>query len=248
MNYTLIKNKPCRIMWCHRDPSLRKSGTGNVFIKNLDKTIDNKALYGAHADCVFSLSAPTHTKRCAAIAAFGSDVVAQHWPAALNERRARAATRELPHRSRTARSRAEASGGMRYRHRRALPNRSPPPPADTFSAFGNILSCKVATDEAGGSKGYGFVHYETQEAATMAVTRVNGMLLNGKKVFVGHFVSRKERTDTPEGGAAFTNGLAPSPPRPAPRVTPRAPLRTPIPLALRAPHFTTRHPPPDPPH
>jgi len=120
MNYTLIKNKPCRIMWCHRDPSLRKSGTGNVFIKNLDKSIDNKALY------------------------------------------------------------------------------------DTFSAFGNILSCKVATDDSGGSKGYGFVHYETSEAATMAVTRVNGMLLNGKKVFVGFFVSRKDRSST-EVGDAFTN-------------------------------------------
>ncbi|KAL1507918.1 hypothetical protein AB1Y20_007523 [Prymnesium parvum] len=122
MNYTLIKSKPCRIMWCHRDPSLRKSGTGNVFIKNLDKSIDNKALY------------------------------------------------------------------------------------DTFSAFGNILSCKVATDEQGGSKGYGFVHYETQEAATLAVTRVNGMLLNGKKVFVGYFVPRKDRSGT--DGAAdniFTN-------------------------------------------
>jgi len=122
MNYTLIKNKPCRIMWCHRDPSLRKSGTGNVFIKNLDKSIDNKALY------------------------------------------------------------------------------------DTFSAFGNILSCKVATDEQGGSKGYGFVHYETQEAATLAVTKVNGMLLNGKKVFVGFFVPRKDRAGS-DGAAdgTFTN-------------------------------------------
>mmetsp|Transcript_27257 Transcript_27257/g.69293 ORF Transcript_27257/g.69293 Transcript_27257/m.69293 type:complete len:646 (-) Transcript_27257:853-2790(-) len=122
MNYTLIKNKPCRIMWCHRDPSLRKSGSGNVFIKNLDKSIDNKALY------------------------------------------------------------------------------------DTFSAFGNILSCKVATDDQGGSKGYGFVHYETQDAATLAVTKVNGMLLNGKKVFVGFFVPRKDRTDSGAAAdATFTN-------------------------------------------
>jgi len=122
MNYTLIKNKPCRIMWCHRDPSLRKSGSGNVFIKNLDKVIDNKALY------------------------------------------------------------------------------------DTFSAFGNILSCKVATDDQGGSKGYGFVHYETQDAATLAVTKVNGMLLNGKKVFVGFFVPRKDRSDTGAAAdATFTN-------------------------------------------
>jgi len=122
MNYTLIKNKPCRIMWCHRDPSLRKSGSGNVFIKNLDKSNDNKALY------------------------------------------------------------------------------------DTFSAFGNILSCKVATDDAGGSKGYGFVHYETQDAATLAVTKVNGMLLNGKKVFVGFFVPRKDRADSGSAAeATFTN-------------------------------------------
>jgi polyadenylate-binding protein len=121
MNYTLIKNKPCRIMWCHRDPSLRKSGTGNVFIKSLDKSIDNKALY------------------------------------------------------------------------------------DTFSAFGNILSCKVATDDQGASKGYGFVHYETQEAANLAVTKVNGMLLNGKKVFVGFFVPRKDRSGGSEANDSFTN-------------------------------------------
>jgi len=123
MNFDVLKGKPIRIMWSQRDPSLRRSGVGNVFIKNLDKTIDNKAMY------------------------------------------------------------------------------------DTFSAFGNILSCKVAQDiSSGESKGYGFVHFETEEAALSAIQKVNGMLLNGKKVFVGRFVPRKEReVELGEKARRFTN-------------------------------------------
>merc|ERR1712154_120284 len=122
MNFDVLKGKPIRIMWSQRDPSLRRSGVGNVFIKNLDKTIDNKAMY------------------------------------------------------------------------------------DTFSAFGNILSCKVAQDASGDSKGYGFVHFETEEAALQAIDKVNGMLLNDKKVFVGRFVPRKEREiELGEKAKRFTN-------------------------------------------
>lgn len=122
MNFDVLGQKPIRIMWSQRDPGLRKSGVGNIFIKNLDKSIDNKIMY------------------------------------------------------------------------------------DTFSTFGNILSCKVAQDEEGNSRGYGFVHFETEEAAEKAIARVNGMLLNDKKVFVGRFVPRDERDkQLGERAKKFTN-------------------------------------------
>ncbi|KAF1556363.1 Embryonic polyadenylate-binding protein, partial [Eudyptula albosignata] len=54
------------------------------------------------------------------------------------------------------------------------------------------LRLQVVCDE-NGSRGYGFVHFETHEAATRAIETMNGMLLNDRKVFVGHFKSRKER-------------------------------------------------------
>jgi len=118
MNYTMIKNRPCRIMWSQRDPSIRRSGVGNIFVKNLHESIDNKQLY------------------------------------------------------------------------------------DTFSLFGNILSCKVVTNrETGASMGYGYVHYETAEAANAAIEKLDGMLIDGQEVQVGHFMRKNDRP----GLADWTN-------------------------------------------
>jgi len=119
LNYSQIRGHQCRIMWSHRDPALRKSGAGNIFVKNLDREIDNKALY------------------------------------------------------------------------------------DTFSLFGNILSCKVAYDDFAKSRGFGFVHYEAEESAKTAIEKVNGMQIGSKTVFVGPFVRKHERQGS--RGSYFTN-------------------------------------------
>lgn len=120
LNFTPLNGKPIRIMFSHRDPSIRKSGYANVFIKNLDASIDNKALH------------------------------------------------------------------------------------DTFAVFGAVLSCKVAIDNNGQTKGYGFVQFENEDAAQNAIKRLNGMLLNDKQVYVGLFVRRQERIQG-NGSPKFTN-------------------------------------------
>eukprot|EP00906_Rhabdomonas_costata_P038157 RCo053872 len=74
---------------------------------------------------------------------------------------------------------------------------------DTFSQFGNILSCKVETDSKGASRGYGFVHFESEEDAKMATAKVSGMLLEGQQVKVESFIPRAERIA--HNRAEFTN-------------------------------------------
>lgn len=75
---------------------------------------------------------------------------------------------------------------------------------ETFSTFGTILSCKVATDSSGQSKGHGFVQYETEESAQTAIEKLNGMLLNDKQVYVGPFQRRQERENVLDK-TKFTN-------------------------------------------
>ena len=75
---------------------------------------------------------------------------------------------------------------------------------DTFSMFGNILSCKVATAAGDNpvSLGYGFVQYQTVESAQSAIEKVNGKMIMGAKVTVELFKPKKDRGDTSK---KFTN-------------------------------------------
>ncbi|KAJ8022190.1 Polyadenylate-binding protein 1 [Holothuria leucospilota] len=76
----------------------------------------------------------------------------------------------------------------------------------TFSAFGNILSSEVATDLNGEKHGYGYVHFETGEAAHRAIQKVNGMWLHGRKVYVGKMISQfLPNISTPDYARMYTN-------------------------------------------
>ncbi|KAJ0971373.1 hypothetical protein J5N97_019332 [Dioscorea zingiberensis] len=116
MNHTSLNGKPMRIMWCSRDSPTWKSGIGNLFVKNLDVSVDGTEL----------------------------------------ER--------------------------------------------MFSEYGTVVSCKVAVDEKGKSKGFGFVQMETEEAAVSAIEGLNGKDLKdgAKKLYVSKFVKKSMREGSSE--------------------------------------------------
>ncbi|KAG7313737.1 hypothetical protein KOW79_000044, partial [Hemibagrus wyckioides] len=99
-NFELLLGRPMRVMWSNWEPTAKPIKGGNIFIRNLDWSIDCTSLF------------------------------------------------------------------------------------DTFSVFGRIVSCKVVE-----SKGYGYVQYESAEAAE----RLNGKLLNDRKVTIEHFKSFNHR-------------------------------------------------------
>nr|XP_027193960.1 polyadenylate-binding protein, cytoplasmic and nuclear-like [Dermatophagoides pteronyssinus] len=47
LNYSLIEGTPCRIMWSQRDPSIRMKNDSNLYIRNIEKSIETKDLHNA---------------------------------------------------------------------------------------------------------------------------------------------------------------------------------------------------------
>lgn len=46
-NFEIIFGRPIRVMWAQRNPTKRQFGVGNVFVKNLHKSINSKVFYDA---------------------------------------------------------------------------------------------------------------------------------------------------------------------------------------------------------
>ncbi|WOG89340.1 hypothetical protein DCAR_0208578 [Daucus carota subsp. sativus] len=72
-----------------------------------------------------------------------------------------------------------------------------------FSKYGTILSCKVA-EEYGKSKGFGFVQFDSEDAALSAIAALHQTFVEGKQLYVSKFLKKSEREKACEE-SNFTN-------------------------------------------
>jgi len=81
---------------------------------------------------------------------------------------------------------------------------------DKFRECGNVVYSNVIKDEAGRSKGWGIVEFETPEEALAAINSLNGVELGGRNILV-----REDREDRDVKQYNEENGITPParPPR-----------------------------------
>uniref|UniRef100_A0A1I7ZUN7 Polyadenylate-binding protein n=1 Tax=Steinernema glaseri TaxID=37863 RepID=A0A1I7ZUN7_9BILA len=88
---------------------------------------------------------------------------------------------------------------------------------DAFKDFGTIMSCVVAKNKDGKSRGFGFVAYETTEETQKAIKGMNGKKVWGSNLYVAQFQKKEERVamltaEKTSTGKALEEATAPAAP------------------------------------
>ncbi|KAK9289846.1 hypothetical protein L1049_008006 [Liquidambar formosana] len=196
-NHTVLSGQVIRVMWSLRDPDARKSGIGNVFVKNLSDSIDNMGFrdifgkFGNILSCKVVMSEDGKSKGYGFVQ-FESDESANTAIEKLN--------------GTTVGGKQIYVGKFVRKSDRVLPS----PDAkytnlyvknldtdvteellqEKFSDFGKIASLFISRDDNGTSKGFGFVNFDNPDDARRAMEAMNGSQLVGSKVL---YVARAQK-------------------------------------------------------
>ncbi|GAU36193.1 hypothetical protein TSUD_274710 [Trifolium subterraneum] len=77
---------------------------------------------------------------------------------------------------------------------------------DAFANYGEVVDARVITDrDTGRSRGFGFVNYTTEDAATSALA-MDGQDLNGRSIRVSYATDRPSPGPRPSGGGGRYGG------------------------------------------
>jgi polyadenylate-binding protein len=193
-----VSGRPLRVSFSKRDPSLRKSGVGNIFIKNLAAEIDQKALYDTFAQfgkivsCKLVTDAEGKSKGHGYVQ-YEDDAAAQSAIDTVDGKElAGQQVSVSPFRRKEERGTSSNTFTNLY-----IKNLAESVTDDllkeVFGAIGQLSSAVVMRDEEGKSKGFGFVNYESPEHAAEAVEQLNGHRHDDKEWEVSRAQKKSER-------------------------------------------------------
>ncbi|KAG0477313.1 hypothetical protein HPP92_014154 [Vanilla planifolia] len=199
LNHTVFWGKPIRIMWSHRDPDARNSGVGNVFVKNLSESVDNVKLQEMFSrfGTILSCKVVVHDGKSKGFGFVQFDspesanVAIENLNGTLVDGKQMYAGNFIKKVDRVLHN-PEAKYTNLY-----MKNLDQDITEELielkFSEFGRIFNVKISKDDAGNSRGFGFVNFENHESAKKAVEAMNGVQLGSKTLYVARAQKRAER-------------------------------------------------------
>ncbi|PSS23623.1 Polyadenylate-binding protein like [Actinidia chinensis var. chinensis] len=199
-NHSVLYGKVIRVMWSHRDPDARRSGIGNVFVKNLGESIDNAKLQEMFQKFGNILSSKVVMFDDGRSKGYG-------FVQFESEESANTAIEKLN---------GSSIGGKNIyvgkflkRSDRALPipdikytnlyvknlalDVTEELLKEKFSEFGKVISLVISKDDSGASRGFGFVNFDSPDDARRALEVMNGLQLGSEVLYVSRAQKKAER-------------------------------------------------------
>ncbi|GMH09878.1 hypothetical protein Nepgr_011719 [Nepenthes gracilis] len=199
-NHTVLNGKTIRVMWSHRDANARKSGVGNVFVKNICDSIDSMKLQEMFAKFGDISSCKVVTTEDGKSKGYG-------FVQFVSEDSANVAIEKLN--GETVGGKQIYVGKFLRKSDRDLTNPdikytnlyiknfdsdiTEEVLQEKFSQFGNVISLVVIKNENGASKGFGFVNFDNPDDAKQAMEVMNGSQLGSKSLYVARAQKKAER-------------------------------------------------------
>ncbi|KAK6911983.1 RNA recognition motif domain [Dillenia turbinata] len=201
LNHTKVRGKPMRIMWTERDPSTRKTGVANLFVKNLPPLVNSGRLQSIFCKfgTILSCKVAEENGRSKEFGFVQFEL----------EESAHAAIKSL-HDTMLEGRKLYVSKFMKKSERKPaaeepkftnvyVKNLDEDLTEDLlrekFSKFGKTCSVVIMKNSDGKSRGFGFVNFESSEDAQKAVQAMNGALLGSKHLYVGRAQRKAEREE-----------------------------------------------------
>ncbi|ESQ53729.1 hypothetical protein EUTSA_v10024683mg [Eutrema salsugineum] len=175
LNYIPLYGKPIRVMYSHRDPSVRRSGAGNIFIKVAVDSSGQSKGYGfvQYAD---EDSAQKAIEKLNGMLLNDKQVYVGPF---LRRQERDSSANKTKFTNVYVKNLAESTTDDDLKN--------------TFSEYGKITSAVVMKDGDGKSKGFGFVNFENADDAARAVESLNGHKFDDKEWYVGRAQKKSER-------------------------------------------------------